>query len=448
MDERTARRDADGSYIWLRHTMQVNSGKRVHTLHVDIPVPLGASAEVRGRLIREAEAGIEQLADHIEGQTRQTQAPQPQPQSQSQRPQAQPPQSTVPPARQSQPEIPTPVPPARASMPASQGTISNGAKTRETSQASASAQTPESVPEEAVIPPSRQNIGASMPNSPADVGGSLTLPQFLQFLKELGLDARQAMDYLRVKTLSGLNYREALDQIQQIILREQAGQMATAQSQTQDAQKPRNAGSSSTSNTLNASAAKQESKASASPSTTSSGPNSVPRSSSTASSAGRSPAPTMPPKPSPQAQANTTASVPQGVEELKNATLREAPPTYFDEEVDFEDEGDLGGLMSELTDMEREQAQDILARLQEAHGSSNASEARLKVLRNVVNDQVPDDRLEELIQGVWGVNSLRKLKDEQLETLISWAKTTDDFIADVDIVLTLLQEDEYAGSDR
>lgn len=446
MDERIGRRDVGGSYIWLRHTMQVNSGKRVHTLYVDIPVPIGASAEVRERLIREAEAGIEQLADHVEGQMMQVSSSQTHPQSQSQRPQAQLPQSTNPPARPPQPEIPTPVPPARASMPTSQGPISNGAMTRETPQASASAKTPESVPEEAIIPPSRQNIGASMPNSPADSGGSLTLPQFLQFLKELGLDARQAMDYLRVKTLSGLNYREALDQIQQIILREQGGQTPSAQSQP--AHKPRDAGSSNTPNAVNTSASKQESKASPSSSTISSGTNSAQRPSSTASNTGRSSAQTMPPQPSPQAQANSAASVPQGVEELKNATLREAPPTYFDEEVDFEDVGEVGGLMSELTDLEREQAQDILVKLQEAHGSSNASEARLKVLHNVVNDQVPDDRLEELIQGVWGVTSLRKLKDEQLESLISWAKTTDDFIADVDIVLTLLQEDEYAGSDR
>lgn len=86
--------------------------------------------------------------------------------------------------------------------------------------------------------------------------------------------------------------------------------------------------------------------------------------------------------------------------------------------------------------------------LRAARGSASPNEKRFQALRNVVNDQVSDDQLEELIAGVWGTTSLKKLKDEQLEALISWAKRSDDFIADVDMVLTLLQEESYARSDR
>jgi hypothetical protein len=457
MDERYGRRDADGSYIWLRHTMQVNSGKRAHTLHVDIPVPHGASADARERLIREAEAAMEQLADHIEGQTFSARALQFQPQPQRPQPQpqlpSQPAASANPPARSASAAV-TPSPATRPPMPvpAASAAPANAAPPREPTRPAQPAQ-------ETAQPPTRQTptIGASMPSIAGDSGGSLTITQFLQCIKELGLDAKQAMKYLQVKSLSDLNYREALDQLQQIILREQAGQTSA---QTAPAQIVRDGGNSDNSAT---DAAKPERRAAPSSPSVGAAPARAPRSSPDlpntvmTANASQAPAPKAPPRPSSQIQANTTASVPPGIIELKDAVLREAPRGYFDEEVDFEDEGDGPDLldvgddddfMSALTDLERETAQEILSRLQEAHGSSNASDARLRVLRTVVNNQVPDDRLDELIQGVWGVSALRKLKDEQLEALISWAKKADDFIAEVDIVLAFLEEEQYAGSDR
>ena len=48
--------DASGTHIWLRYTTQFTSGKRTHTVEVGIPVPIGASKEMRERLNRAAEA--------------------------------------------------------------------------------------------------------------------------------------------------------------------------------------------------------------------------------------------------------------------------------------------------------------------------------------------------------------------------------------------------------
>src|ERR1700736_3757935 len=56
----------DTPYIWLRHSTQFTTGGRTHTIEMEIPVPVGASAEQREQLIREAEAGIEQLYRQIE----------------------------------------------------------------------------------------------------------------------------------------------------------------------------------------------------------------------------------------------------------------------------------------------------------------------------------------------------------------------------------------------
>ena len=58
--------DHDGQYIWLRYSTQFTRGGQPHTIEMEIPVPVGASAEQREQLIREAEAGIEQLYRQIE----------------------------------------------------------------------------------------------------------------------------------------------------------------------------------------------------------------------------------------------------------------------------------------------------------------------------------------------------------------------------------------------
>ena len=59
--------DGTGSHIWLRYATQFTMNGRSVTVEMGIPVPLGASAETRERLIREAEEGMEQLSNHIEG---------------------------------------------------------------------------------------------------------------------------------------------------------------------------------------------------------------------------------------------------------------------------------------------------------------------------------------------------------------------------------------------
>src|SRR5436190_7232340 len=62
----------DGNpYIWLRYKTQFNAGGRTHTIEMGIPVPLGASAEMREQLIREAEIGMDQLSRRVENRVSQ-----------------------------------------------------------------------------------------------------------------------------------------------------------------------------------------------------------------------------------------------------------------------------------------------------------------------------------------------------------------------------------------
>src|SRR5262249_48489005 len=78
MDDTT--RKMNGEYIWLRYMTQYTSDGRTQTIEIEVPVPIGASAEIREQLLREAEAGMDQLTQHVEEriarQPRRSQGPQ------------------------------------------------------------------------------------------------------------------------------------------------------------------------------------------------------------------------------------------------------------------------------------------------------------------------------------------------------------------------------------
>jgi hypothetical protein len=132
--------------------------------------------------------------------------------------------------------------------------------------------------------------------------------------------------------------------------------------------------------------------------------------------------------------------------------VRDEPHRYkFDEEEDddegaelrIEDDDDDGGDKEQRLAMARIK----LDELKEVRGASAANPARLAVLHNVMNSQINDEQLQRLMQATWGVTSVKKLKVDQVEALISWAKE-DYFVEEVEAVLDLLDEEEpYARSD-
>ncbi|GAC1634013.1 MAG: hypothetical protein NVS4B7_20880 [Ktedonobacteraceae bacterium] len=218
----------------------------------------------------------------------------------------------------------------------------------------------------------------------------------------MGLTPKQAMELLNVKTLSGLNYRDAIEQLQQGVSREVATMpLPDLPVQARNEPNPRES--------------QEESQA-------------------------FSPTPILPPFASPNSKA-------LDIKELPHAVVRENPPAYFDEEdLDLDGEEEVE-FLPELTVQERAIAENVLSRLKEARGSSGASPMRLTVLNNVVGDQLNEEQLQQIMQGVWGVPTPRKLKNEQVEALISWAKE-DEFVSEAEIVLAVLQEEQYARSDR
>lgn len=124
--------------------------------------------------------------------------------------------------------------------------------------------------------------------------------------------------------------------------------------------------------------------------------------------------------------------------------VREAPKVFKFDEEDEEIEEEEGSKSEEQTAIARIK----LDELKEVRGASVASPGRLMVLQNVLNSQISDEQLQRIIQSAWGATSVKKLKVDQVEALISWAKE-DYFLDEVEAVLDLIDEEEsYARSDR
>ena len=388
--------DRTGSHIWLRYATQFTMNGRSVTVEMGIPVPLGASAETRERLIREAEEGMEQLSNHIEGRIG----------SMVQRIQQA--HATKQPATRPVNTQTSVAPAAKPSTPPTPPTPAQSTPTRDTAPVPIT-----SMEKDATAPQTRTNIGASMPKTPttSDMSGSLSLPQFIQIIKEsLGLTPKQAMELLRVKSLTGLNLRDKLEELQSITSSESANA-------PEPLQKPRG-------DTPSQGAERPATNTGSRPSTS-----------------------------QPQAPVSNIVPISKKVpfEEITHAAIRETPASYSafdeeldDEEIEFEDEPEY----PQLEEHEREIAQAVLSRLREARGSGVASPSRLTAMNNVIGGQISDRQLQQLIQGVWEVNSTKKLKNDQVEALVYWGKD-DNFIEEAELVLALLEEDNnYARSDR
>jgi len=457
--------DADGApYIWLRYSTQFTTGGRTHTIEMGIPVPLGASAEQREQLIREAEAGMEQLSRRVDSRVsqmlqRNSRPPEPSrqqeptrspgysqtgtrptppatpaaaPSRQNQAPQQQPQQTQQPPQTASQtPARETPQP------------ISLQEK-RQTTQATQTT-------------PPRTSIGAEMPVTPNLSGsapGNIKLGEFIQIIRDnWGLTPKEAMDLLHLGNLSNMNYRDLLRQLEP--LAEQRGENAPAQKTPASQPRPVTAPPPSPSPQVQRTpppAATQRDARPAAPE-----PKPAPPAAPVASTNRAQPSPVgssaVPAKPAPSASSTPLAHSPLPgppnipVYPMRGGPVREAPRVYkFDEEEEEMEGVEEANREGESDKRESQNSMsDALARikideLKEKSGSSAAvSQGRLTVLHNLLDSQISDTQFQQLIQGIWNATSDKKLKQDQVEALISWAKE-DYFVDEVEVVLAVLNE--------
>jgi hypothetical protein len=237
-----------------------------------------------------------------------------------------------------------------------------------------------------------------MPFSTGDVPNNLTIPQFVKIVGEnLGLDSKQAMSKLGVKSLSGINLRKELERLQQIVQQESgngAGQTTQPIREVRETLVP------------------------ASRPATSSGSPVIP-------------APSYPVREPGGVMRNGSESRPVGFDE------EEREPDENDELLDDLDDLDFS---HELTDRQRARAHEIVKGLRESGGMTVVSASRTTVLNTLISTQISDQQLLALIQGIWRVNAVKKLKVDQAERLISWAKE-DDFVNEVEDILKVFEEE-------
>jgi hypothetical protein len=369
-----------GDYIWLRYGTQVSANGRSYTIEMNVPMPIGASEETREQLLREADAGMNQVASHVENRVAQLLQ-----------------------HGQSAPsKLPAPAPTARsvpqprlASVPAPQ----TGPQPLQSGPARENAPEPVTPAQPAVsVSTPRLNIAASMPSTPAlGESSNLSLQQFIGYIREnMGLNPKQAMDLLKIKTLTGVNLRDAVEQLQKLV---------TPESPAQAEQRGRETVSTAPSSVRQ-----------------NSGPLAAP------SSAHPEPA--------------RTSGYPNA--DRSRAVSEEEPLYAFDEEVEpgenREDDLEDFDFPRELTAQERVQARSKLDSLRESRGPTQSNQARQQALMNVVDSQISVEQLQDLVEGVWNVTAVKKLKVDQVEALISWAKE-DDFMSEVEAVLAILEEE-------
>ncbi|GER87400.1 hypothetical protein KDW_15620 [Dictyobacter vulcani] len=403
MDGNRKIQEESGPYIWLRYATQYTKDGRAHTIEMSVPIPPGASAEEREQLILEAEAGMQQLSTHVDQRLSQGSGrSQQQKGQQTTRTTPQPQASTKTAPAQQQSVASRPATPGN--RPASLAAPHTATQTGDNRDGAAQEQSSARNGDQG----SRTGSNLSLP--PSEPGSNMPLPQFIQYIKDnMDLTPKQAMELLNVRSLTtGINLREALEQ-----LKEKVGQGGPAPTSLQSTK--RRDGESPSRPEYNY-------EDTGAPS---------------AQKSGQLPRLSRPERDTSIVEMRIPRSEPAFDEEIGPDELEREPAM----DPSFDELEDLPLPPDEFSEQELERARTKISSLRESQGAASASPQRLQVLNNVVLSQISDEQLRALINGVWTITVIKKLKVDQVEALISWAKLEDDFIEQVEAVLAVLEEE-------
>jgi hypothetical protein len=193
-----------GEHIWLRQSVTFTHEGQTRTLEIALPVRPDAPPEEVARLLAQAEAGMAQLTLSLNQRVAEAQG-----------------------APQRSPATPIPLDVA----PGGQTVAPHGAApapraTPPPQMAPQAEPRPEPEPE-TPEPATARRASPALPATPsAAAGPDLTLPEFISAIGELGLNPKEAMNRLEVRSLSGLNLREALETLRRQALHEGTAPMA------------------------------------------------------------------------------------------------------------------------------------------------------------------------------------------------------------------------------
>jgi len=294
-------------------------------------------------------------------------------------------------------------------------------------------------------------VGSPTAPMPATAESAMSLKQFIAEIKMLGIDSRQAMERLGVRSLNGVNLSEALEQLRRQLLGDRRRGSAVAPAHSASSQ--RDAGRADSS----AAAARQGAAgdlAAGRPRPMEVAPRSLResamrmspmerlRSSSAqvADDAGQRAAAALDSAAQhPGTRGASAASGPMGGRYFDEEELPGSPPGEARPLHSVSDERTSGGSEPVLTSIEIAQARNQLNRLREIHGGAVAPSARqLQAFANVVVSQLQPGLTRLLLQKIWRVAVPEKLTADQIQALIDWGKQ-DDFEEEVQRLLVVAE---------
>jgi DNA polymerase III subunit gamma/tau len=216
----------DGGHIWLRQAATFTVEGQTRTVEIAVPLRPGADAEEIEALLREADAGMERLSRHLDARVAalsggapavEAAAPAGMTEPAGAAPAASPAatiaETPARPAAVPAREIPT-APPPPAAVPTHETPAASRARPNGPPPASpAAAARPASAPSSA--PPATPSTAAPAPAEPLGIADFLAAVR-----REFDYNPKQAMERLSVRTLSGLNLREALEMLRRQALRD------------------------------------------------------------------------------------------------------------------------------------------------------------------------------------------------------------------------------------
>lgn len=190
--------------IWLKQSVQFSVAGQTRTIEITLPVRPGASAEEIERLLRQADAGLDQMTQHLNSKVSdlldqaRTQAA-----------------ASGAASARSAPRAPN-----------AEEVAGSGERSRAGEQPGRA----DAAPAGAGRPASFQ--GEAAPIAP---GPALDRKQFIAEIAVLGLNPRQAMERLGLRTLDGVNLRQALEQLRLQLLHERPPSFEGAAASSEDA---------------------------------------------------------------------------------------------------------------------------------------------------------------------------------------------------------------------
>jgi hypothetical protein len=377
--------ELNGEYIWLRQSVTYTHEGQTRTLEIALPIRPDAPREEVARLLAQAEAGMAQLTTSLDRRIA---------------------------GEQIAPPRPTALPAAAWEQPAHEDEKPVEPRAEEPSTAPANERQTKGAPAASSSP--RQSTPAPTPRAPsappAADSTDVTRAEFIAEIATLGLNPKEAMDRLGVRSLAGLNLRESLETLRRQSLQGSGSSHVTPTAYQAPAQargdalsvKPDRFDEEDDEALIFVEEGEDFDRA-------------------------EHPAP---PRPEP-------------------GTRRLAADALEDDLDDVPDFGPAPSARSRTTEpaqaeAPRSRSAQIIAKLRAAHPGGVATADRQSAFANIIVTELGEPNATALVRGLWKL-SPERLGSEQLDALIRWGKD-DTFSEEAEEVLATLRAEQRARS--